>query len=441
MRGLSLILTVGIVVASCSEAVETAEPALVTSTTEATGSTQASPESTTTSPTASGDCPVDGRAWSNGESTELLTIADEPYLVRAAVYPTPSYDARLWSQWGQGIVLEDGRFLSALGDHEGRDGNSFFYVYDPQTNRLRMISDVLSLQEHQSGDWGYGKVHAQMVVGPCGDIFVTSYWGTRSDLEFGPTYDGDILIRLDPQSETIASLDTMISGFGVPSLAVTQDGRFLFAEGAEPETDHGVFVARDLTTGEEVFRDEDPTHTGFRALLVDREGRAYYSIGAGRLKRYDPISGEAEELTDRMPGEFLRAVTAPDDNGLVVAVTQDEPEFFTLDSQGSIETLGKAPGYTTSLARDGDLVYFIPDAHGSAWESGTPLMTLDLATGRQSVLVELNELAEQSLGLRLGGTYNIAVNRDSKRLFIGLNAGPLGSDSTFGSVVLMVIDL
>ena len=72
-----------------------------------------------------------------------------------------------------------------------------------------MISDVLSLTDHGSGDWGYGKVHAQMVAGPCGDVFVTSYWGTRSDLVFGPTYDGDILMRLDPESETIASLDTL----------------------------------------------------------------------------------------------------------------------------------------------------------------------------------------------------------------------------------------
>lgn len=441
MRGSSAIVVIALLVASCSESIRTVELEPEANATTAGVSVPTLNSATNTPPTLTGDCATGGRAWSDLDSTKLLTIADEPFLIRAAAYPTPEYEARLWSQWGQGIVLDDGRFLSAVGDHEGRDGNSYFYVYDPQTNRLRMISDVLSLTDHESGDWGYGKVHAQMVAGPCGDVFVTSYWGTRSDLVFGPTYDGDILMRLDPESETIASLDTMIPGFGVPSLAISQDGRFLFAEGAEPDTDQGVFVARDLISGEEIFRDTDPGHTGFRALLVDDQGRAYYSISAGQLKRFDPISGQAEELTDRMPGEFLRAVTRPDDNGLVVAVTQDEPMFFTLDSQGSIEALGEAPGYTTSLARDGDLIYFIPDAHGSAWESGAPLMTLDLATGQQSVLVELNDLAEQSLGLRLGGTYNIAIDEVNGRLFIGLNAGPPDSDSTFGTVVLMVIDL
>ena len=425
------------------------------STTTSTGSEsspttvlESSPTPTTTPPVATrptvvapGDCPADGRLWSNAESTELAVLADQPLRIRASVYPTPSYDARLWSQWGQGVVLDDGRFLSALGDHMGKDGNSFFYVYDPNTNTLRLISDVLSLTDHQSGDWGYGKVHAQMVLGACGDVYVTSYWGTRSGLEFGGSYSGDILMRIDPQSETITNLNTLVSGHGVPSLAISPDGGDLFAEGADPTTDQGVFIARDMESGAEIFRDNDSAHTGFRAMAVDTEGRAYYSIGEGRLRRYDPVSGEVADLADRMPGEFLRAATPPDETGTIVAVTQDEPTFFTLDTDGTITSLSRAPGYTTSLARNGNLVYFIPDAHGGAWESGTPVMVLDVATGKQTVLVELNDLAERELGLRLGGTYNIAIDSQAGRLFIGLNAAPPDSGSTFGAVVLVVIDL
>jgi hypothetical protein len=176
-------------------------------------------------------------------------------------------------------------------------------------------------------------------------------------------------------------------------------------------------------------------------MAVDAEGRAYYSLGAGRLRRYDPASGETTEIADPMPGEFLRAATAPDENGTILAVTQSEPTFFTLDADGRPSQLGRAPGYTTSLARDGDLVYFIPDAHGGAWESGTPVMVLDVTTGDQTVLVRLNDLAERELGLRLGGTYNIAVDPERGRLFIGFNAAPPDSGSTFGSVVLIAVDL
>ena len=31
--------------------------------------------------------------------------------------------------------------------------------------------------EHEPGAWGYGKIHAQMVVGPCGEVYVATYWG------------------------------------------------------------------------------------------------------------------------------------------------------------------------------------------------------------------------------------------------------------------------
>ena len=61
-----------------------------------------------------------------------------------AVYPLPDYEGRLWSQWGQGVVLEDGRILSAVGDHDGTGGNSFFYELDPASGRLTLVGDVLS---------------------------------------------------------------------------------------------------------------------------------------------------------------------------------------------------------------------------------------------------------------------------------------------------------
>jgi len=370
--------------------------------------------------------------------TKAIDLSDR---VSAAVYPTPSYDARLWSQWGQGIVLHDGRFLSAVGDHEGRDGNSYFYVFDPQTDELTLVSDVLSLTNHQLGDWGYGKVHAQMVNGPCGDVLVTSYWGTRQKLEFGPTYDGDILISIDPISETITSLGTLVPRHGVPSLGASPDGRTLFATGPDPATGNGLFVAVDLGTGEEIFRDSDTSQVGFRSIAVDAEGRAYYSVGSRHLRRFDPSTGETVDLVDQMPGEFLRAATPPDPAGTIVGATQDPPAFFALKADGSIKSLGDAPGYTTSLARVGDLVYFVPNAHGTAWESGTPIMVLNVATGEQTVLLELNALAERRLGLRLGGTYNIAVDPNAQKLFIGMNASPPDSGSSFGSVVLIVVDL
>ena len=62
--------------------------------------------------------------------------------VSAAVYALPEGEGNPWSQWGQGVVLPDGRFVSALGDHLGRDGNSWFYEFDPTTNLLTRTAEV-----------------------------------------------------------------------------------------------------------------------------------------------------------------------------------------------------------------------------------------------------------------------------------------------------------
>jgi hypothetical protein len=68
-------------------------------------------------------------------------------------------------------------------------------------------------------------------------------------------------------------------------------------------------------------------------------------------------------------------------------------------------------------------------------------MVLDTATGEQTVIAELNALVEESLGLTVGGTYSIVVSADGDELYVGVNASPVGDDSGFGEVALLIIDL
>lgn len=75
--------------------------------------------------------------------------------------------------------------------------------------------------------------------------------------------------------------------------------------------------------------------------------------------------------------------------------------------------------------------------------NGTPLIAVDTDSGEQRVLVELNALIEPALGVRVGGTYNVAVDPQSGRIYVGLNASEVGGndlEATFGSVVLAVVD-
>jgi hypothetical protein len=62
---------------------------------------------------------------------------------------------------------------------------------------------------------------------------------------------------------------------------------------------------------------------------------------------------------------------------------------------------------------------------------------VDAGTGAEEVVVELNPLAEQHLGLTLGGSYNVVVSPSGDTVYVGMNSGPDG----FGEIVLLVVHL
>jgi hypothetical protein len=404
------------------------------------------------SPVRSADCAApgaDAQAWTDEPSTPLVTLADggDGPAVRAAVYPRPDYEGDPWSQWGQGVVLPDGRFISAIGDHEGPDGNSFLYEYDPADDQLTRISDVLSLTDQQPGEWGYGKIHAQMIAGPCGEVYAATYWGTRRGLVYEGDYRGDLLLRLDPAERTIENLGPILEGHGVPSMAGWAEGGLLYAEAANPELhdpQRGAFAVLDMATGEQVFATGDEEdHRGFRAMAVHQDGRVLFSRTDGRLAQWDPATGELTDLDTVLPGEFLRAATPPAPDGTVYLATQGPDLLFALDPDGELRELGPAAGYTTSLATapDGSRLWYVPHAHGGAAEVGTPVIEVDTQTGEQRTVVELDPLAQESLGLSLGGTYNVAADHSGSTLYLGMNAAEPGAESLFGEVVLVIVEL
>jgi hypothetical protein len=365
--------------------------------------------------------------------------------VAAAIYPLADTEGNPWSQWGQGVVISDGRFVSAVGDHLGRNGTSWFYEFDPATDLLTRTVEVSDALGHQADDWGYGKIHAPMGMSECGDVLAATYWGTRRDLELGDSYRGDQLIRYDPWARDIQPLGVPIDGFGIPSIAVTPDHQWIIGEAVDPESDPDagdLFVAR-VDDGEVVHVVEDGNHVGFRNVMIDSRGHALYSVGDRSLVGIDPVSGMTTTLLDVLPGEWLRASTAPGPDGAVYGVTREPDILFRLDAAGTFTTLGPVEDYVASLALspDGRTVYYVPGAHGNGWTEGTPLIAVDIGSGEHTEIVRLNDLIEPALGVRVGGSYNVVADPSGDVIYIGLNAGELDDDAPFGSVVLAVVEL
>ena len=115
---------------------------------------------------------------------------------------------------------------------------------------------------------------------------------------------------------------------------------------------------------------------------------------------------------------------APDGTAYGISVEPDV--LFRVAPDGTTTEMGPVEGYTASLAisPDGGTLYYVPGAHGDAYESGAPLIAVDTATGEHRTVVEMQDMFASALGLRFGGTYDVVIDPGGKRLYIGANAGP-----------------
>jgi len=412
-------------------------------------STEAGSETSNTTVAPGPDCTIpEGQPFNQSEPVELTELGEvNGARISAALYPHPGYQGDPWSQWGQGIAIEDGRYYSAIGDHHQIEGNSFIYEYDPTSDTLTMVGDILSYVDQVPGTAGHGKVHSQMVPGPCGEIYFSTYWGSSREVEFEGNYTGELLFRLDPFGETLQPLEVPVEFHGQASMGAAPVFGIVYGEAVDPllrdEQEQGPFFAYDVVDEEVVFTGPDQPHVGYRSILVDTNGVGYWSIGGRQLQAYDPATGESTTHDATLPGDWLRAVTEPAPDGSVYGVTRDPDTFFVMNPDGSIDSLGDALGYTASMALspDGSTFYYMPGAHGNSIDWGSPLVAVDTSTGEETVVAELYDIVAEGLGYRVGGTYNVAVSPDGNTVFMGVNVGESGTEESFGEVALLVIEL
>ncbi|MDX1624226.1 MAG: CRTAC1 family protein [Gemmatimonadota bacterium] len=251
----------------------------------------------------------------------------------------------------------------------------------------------------------------------------------------------------DPVAD-LESLGVPIDEHMTPSTNLWREGNLLYGEAVEAGEKRGPFYAYDLTTRSVKYRGNGEIHTGFRDIAVDARGNAYFSVDETGLARYDPRTNEVTVLPVSFTAGFLRASTREAEDGWMYLATARPDGFYRFrPSTGTLEELGDLPGYTTALELDpGErYVYYMPHAHGSAYEEGAPVYRFDVRTRQHEVVASINQEIVRRYRYRIGGTYAFDIDPEGKHLYLSLNAVNLERDpdprSGFGDPVIVVLEI
>lgn len=374
------------------------------------------------------------------------TVTAGSVTVDWVIFPLPYADGHPWSIWGKGLFASDGKFYVAVGDEDSpgpaggpRDGNAYLYEYNPATMTVRAVGDALSAQGHFPGENGYGKIHGRINEGPCGLLYLHTYWGSERAVVYTPNYQGDILLRYNRWTKHLESLGVKMLYRGTPSTNLWRPAGLYYGEAPAPNGGT-IFWVYDIAADQVIFEGPELVRNE-RNIAIDLLGRAYYGGGGTALRRYDPSTNTEELIDAAFPnGGWLRSSTRAASDGTITLVSDQPPAFLAFDPEAqSVALLADAESYTADIDMDPTerVAYYVPGAHGTSGSLGFPVQELNRASGSIRTVALLADAVQAASGLRPAGTYSITVSPDGRDIYIPANAGPSG----FNNPILLVVHL
>lgn len=386
------------------------------------------------------DVPASVQKWRHEDGAAEFVVAGEPPVVDLAFHGDLGPDAinrRLWSSWGDIAIAKDGRVYCGIGDHgkdaEG-DARCFIYCWNPETKSLQQIVDMNKVVPPRPGQPAWSKVHAKIDEGPDGKIYfnATLNAGSRAGSEqyqWNEQLPGGQLYQYDPETgKTVVFASLPPKRCSATSrLDRARNIWWCNLEAGDGDALWGL----DLTTRQPVFQSEDGTVAFNRNFILTADGSILFN-GEGGVWEYDAV----EKKLWRTGADFgdapgMRASTRESRAGIVFGSTHSTHELFRYDvARHEVKFLGPnwlTGQYTTVmvLSPDERFVYYLPGAHGKAFLHGTPVVQLDVATGRRKVLAFLADTMAEQIGYVPGGTYGIKLSADGGTLFVNFNGHPV----------------
>ena len=366
-----------------------------------------------------------------------VAIAKTPPTVDFLYYPGQTYRPKLWSNWGDSVVI-GGKYYASIGDHSAPFGNAFIFEYESATKTFRQLVDVRKLLELPEGHYTPGKIHGRLEQGSDGWLYFSTHRGSAKVTTDEYHYRGDWILRCHPAS---GKAEVVVQGpvprHSIPN-SLLDPQRMIFYGGTAAgvggdEDQKGIhFFAYDVQNKKLLYAGPDGPA---RAMILARStGRVYYVPGnrEGTLMRFDPAQPGPPAKVEGLPPIGVRAATPETPQGYVYTVSsgQKSPDanLCAFDTRTEkIEDLGPAAvgtqAYISTLDVDptGRYLYYIPGAHGSSDRDGTPVVQFDVKTRQKKVLAFLHPFYHDKYGFTCKGTYSVAVDPRGDTLYITWN--------------------
>lgn len=384
--------------------------------------------------------PAQVTEWSQDEKAAPFTVATEPPTVELAFHANLGPDAinrRLWSSWGDICMASDGRVYCGIGDHgndAGGDARCFIYCWDPESSTLQQVVDMNKVVPPKPGQPAWSKVHAKIDEGLGGKIYfnATLNAGNRAGQEqYQWTEDlpGGQLYQFDPDTgETVVFASLPPKRCSATS-RLDRDRNIWWCNLEAGNGD--ALWGLDLSSKKVVFQSDDGAVLFNRNFALTSDGSILFNGESGLWKLDSKSKSLRHTGTSFGEAPGMRASTRESKAGIFYGSTHKTNEFFQYDVarnelvlQGFNWLTGQ---YTTVmvLSPDERFVYYLPGAHGRAWQHGTPVVQYDIATGQRKVIAFLAETFAAEYGYVPGGTYGIKLSHDGGTLYVNFNGHPV----------------
>lgn len=376
---------------------------------------------------------------------EGVTIATTPPTVDFFYYPAQDYPGNPWSHRSDGIVVGD-KYYSSSNDHLAPRGTALLWEYDASTKKFRELCNTSKFLESVnafSADMNYrpGEMQSRIDLGSDGWLYYATDRGSPTVTDNAHGYKGEWVLRTNPKTlETQVVYTHPVEKHTIPA-SVLDPKRMIFyggtASGRDAPNQKVQFFALDVKNRKILkVADDGPTRT---LIFSPSSGRVFWEG-----KMYDPETNAISAAN--VP--HVRSATAETPQGIVYGTSGTKADLWAFNVKtGELKQLGTAAvakqEYIASIEADptGRYLYYVPGAHGGAAGDGTPIVQLDLRTGKKKVLAFLHALFWEKYGYALDGSFGSALDEKGERLFISWDGWRKGQPRGWESCSITVVHI